>query len=339
MVVLSDKPVAENLPLINTCRPTASIFTGIPVIDLLDLSSSKTLLVEACQEFGFFKVINHGVSKELMIKLEAEATKFFNLPLYEKEKAASPNPLGYGNKRIGRNGDMGWIEYLLFSTNTQLISPTSLSFFHENPENFRCLVNEYISAVREMVCRVLELIVDGLKIRQRDVFSRLLKDAESDSLFRVNHYPPCPELDEALDGEKLVGFGEHTDPQIMSAVRSNNTSGLEISLKDGTWVSVPPDPFSFFVNVGDSLQVMTNGRFRSVKHRVLADKRRSRMSMIYLGGPPLGEKIIPLRSLMEEGEESWYKEFTWGEYRNSAFNSRLSDNRLGLYEKTAQPCQ
>ncbi|CAH2068816.1 unnamed protein product [Thlaspi arvense] len=104
-------------------QPAASIFTGIPVIDLSDLSSSKTLLVEACQEFGFFKVINHGVSKELMIKLEDEATKFFNLPLNEKEKAASPNPLGYGNKRIGRNGDMGWVEYLLFSANTRLISP------------------------------------------------------------------------------------------------------------------------------------------------------------------------------------------------------------------------
>lgn len=78
---------------------------------------------------------------------------------------------------------------------------------------------------------------------------------------------------------------------------------------------------------------MTNGRFKSVKHRVVANSVKSRMSMIYFGGPPLSEKIAPLPSLMEREEASLYKEFTWFEYKKSAFNSRLSDNRLGRFEK------
>ena len=57
--------------------------------------------------------------------------------------------------------------------------------------------------------------------------------------------------------------------------------------------------------------------------------------MIYFGGPPLTEKIVPLPSLMAGGEESLYKEFTWCEYKNSAYKSRLGDNRLGLFEKSA----
>lgn len=77
---------------------------------------------------------------------------------------------------------------------------------------------------------------------------------------------------------------------------------------------------------------MTNGRFRSVRHRVLADSLKPRVSMIYFGGPPLSEKITPLPPLMEEGEESLYKEFTWWEYKKSAYNSRLGDNRLGQFE-------
>lgn len=111
-----------------------------------------------------------------------------------------------------------------------------------------------------MACEILELMADGLKIQPRNVFSKLLMDEESDSVVRLNHYPPCPELERVGSGNgngnrKVIGFGEHTDPQIISVLRSNNTSGLQISLRDGSWVSVPPDQDSFFINVGDSLQV------------------------------------------------------------------------------------
>ncbi|KRH75735.1 hypothetical protein GLYMA_01G105200v4 [Glycine max] len=77
---------------------------------------------------------------------------------------------------------------------------------------------------------------------------------------------------------------------------------------------------------------MTNGRFRSVKHRVLTNGFKSRLSMIYFGGPPLSEKIVPLSSLMK-GKESLYKEFTWFEYKNLTYASRLADNRLGHFER------
>ena len=74
-----------------------------------------------------------------------------------------------------------------------------------------CAVNEYVSAVKRMACEVLELLAEGLKIQQRNVFSRLLLDEQSDSVFRLNHYPPCPQLQDPNDNN-LIGFGEHTDP-------------------------------------------------------------------------------------------------------------------------------
>ena len=113
-------------------------------------------------------------------------------------------------------------------------------------------MEDYIWAMKRMCCEVLELMADGLGIGPRNVLSRLVRDERSDSCFRLNHYPACPET---LSGRNLVGFGEHTDPQIISVLRSNNTSGLQICLKDGTWVSIQPDHTSFFINVGDSLQV------------------------------------------------------------------------------------
>lgn len=73
--------------------------------------------------------------------------------------------------------------------------------------------------------------------------------------------------------------------------------------------------------------------FKSVKHRVLTDTNKSRLSMIYFGAPPLNEKITPLPKMLENGVESLYYEFTWAEYKASAYKSRLADYRLGQFEK------
>ncbi|KAG8637278.1 gibberellin 2-beta-dioxygenase 1 isoform X2 [Manihot esculenta] len=320
MVVLSN-PGIEQLSSLRNCKPT-TLFSGIPIIDP-SKSDSKHLLVKACEDFGFFKVVNHGIPMESISRLESEALSFFSLPLSEKQKAGPPNPFGYGNKIIGPNGDVGWVEYLLFTINQESISQ-------------RSALNDYISGVKKMACEILEMMADGLRIQPRNVFSKLLMDEQSDSVFRLNHYPPCtgPGI-HTLNSNNMIGFGEHTDPQIISVLRSNNTSGLQISLGDSKWISVPPDQNSFFINVGDSLQVMTNGRFKSVRHRVLANSMKSRVSMIYFGGPPLREKIAPLAPLMKGEEESLYKEFTWFEYKTSAYNSRLADNRLLLFQKIA----
>lgn len=201
------------------------------------------------------------------------------------------------------------------------------------------------------------MMAQGLEIENTDVLSKLAMDEESDSMLRLNHYPPCLMLQE--QNGLLTGFGEHTDPQIISVLRSNNTAGLEISLRDGSWVSVLPDKESFFVNVGDSLQVinqsvyyyyflwsmngddgshalfqvLTNGKFRSVRHRVLANGWKSRLSMIYFAGPPPGERLAPLPEVMEEGEQSQYREFTWSEYKSCAYKTLLGDNRLDLFHK------
>ncbi|KAI4357531.1 hypothetical protein L6164_001473 [Bauhinia variegata] len=318
-----------------TCKQTTTKFTGIPEVDL-SKPEAKALIVKACQEFGFFKLVNHGVPLDCMVNLENEAFKFFNQTQSEKAKAGPPDPFGYGSVRIGSKGDLGWIEYILLNINPDIISSQSLLIFRENPELFRCAVEEYISEMKRVCYQVLELMADGLEIEPRDVLSKLPRNEKSDCCFRMNHYPPCPEAI-AAKGRHLIGFGEHTDPHIISVLRSNNTSGLQISLRDGTWVSVPTDHTSFFIIAGDSLQVLTNGRFKSVKHRVLAGTSKSRVSMIYFAGPPLSEKIAPLPCLMRKEEENLYKEFTWSEYKKAAYKSRLADNRLCLFEKSSTP--
>lgn len=135
MVVLS-KPTTEQYSYIRNCK-TSTFSTGtIPVVDL-SKPEAKTLIVKACEEFGFFKVINHGVPMEAISKLESEAIDFFSLPPNQKEKAGPANPFGYGNKKIGQNGDVGWVEYLLLTNNQDYNSMRLSSVFGLTPDKFR----------------------------------------------------------------------------------------------------------------------------------------------------------------------------------------------------------
>lgn len=136
MVVLSQPAALNQFYVVKACKPSTTLFTGIPVVDLSD-PEAKTLIVKACKEFGFFKVVNHGVPLELMSNLENEALRFFRKSQSEKDRAGPPDPFGYGSKRIGSNGDVGWVEYILLNTNPDVISPKSLSIFRENPQNLR----------------------------------------------------------------------------------------------------------------------------------------------------------------------------------------------------------
>ncbi|KAJ1425237.1 Non-heme dioxygenase N-terminal domain [Sesbania bispinosa] len=168
MVVLS-KSTTEQYSYIRNCKQI-TFSTGIPLVDL-SKPDAKALIVKACEEFGFFKVINHGVPMETISLLESE-TKLFLYATQSKEKAGPPNPFG-------------------------------------------CLVSDYMSAVKRMACEILDLMAEGLKIQQKNVFSKLVIDKESDSVFRLNHYPPCPELVPPDQnsffinvGDSLQGFGK-----------------------------------------------------------------------------------------------------------------------------------
>ncbi|XP_068660301.1 gibberellin 2-beta-dioxygenase 2-like [Aristolochia californica] len=304
---------------------------SLPVIDLARKRTQVAeLMVKACEDYGFFKVINHGVPQEVITRMEAEGQNFFSRPASAKQRAGPANPMGYGCRNIGFNGDTGEVEYLLLHTNPISIAQRSKAI-SRHPSQFCSVVTEYIEAVRELACEMLELLAEGMRIPDKKVLSRLIRDDESDSVFRMNHYPCCKER----DASHRVGFGEHSDPQILTLLRSNGVGGLQISLEDGVWVPVPPDPNSFCVNVGDALQAISNGRFVSVRHRAMANSFKSRMSMIYFGAPSLHAQISPLPELVSPQNPSLYRPFTWTEYKKAAYSLRLSDSRLDLFRTAA----
>ncbi|KAK7291730.1 hypothetical protein RIF29_07105 [Crotalaria pallida] len=318
----------------NPIRSERILATDLPIVDLkAEKCVVRKLIMKACEEYGFFKVINHGIPHETISKMEESAFGFFGKPVTQK-KQASP---AYGCKNIGFNGDMGEVEYLLLNATTPSIAQISKTISNDS-SNFSSRVSAYTEAVRELACEILELMAEGLGVPDTSVFSRLIKDVDSDSVLRLNHYPPILLNNKDRDRSpsynySKVGFGEHSDPQILTILRSNDVGGLQISPEHGVWIPVAPDPSAFCVNVGDVLEVMTNGRFVSVRHRAMTNSLKARMSMVYFGAPPLHACIVAPPVMVTPQRPSLFIPFTWADYKKATYSLRLGDSRMNLFRR------
>lgn len=130
------------------------------------------------------------------------------------------------------------------------------------------IVRAYTEAVKELACEILVLMAEGLGVPNTSIFTTFITQLDNDSILRFNHYPPKNSKDRDNSHSYNVAFGEHSDPQILTILRSNAVPGLQISLQHGVWNPVVPDPSAFCVNVGDLLQVYLFQKY-SIQYRIL----------------------------------------------------------------------
>ncbi|KAK1354372.1 Gibberellin 2-beta-dioxygenase 2 [Heracleum sosnowskyi] len=331
------------------CKKETCRASKVPTINLsMDRSVVSQQILRACEEYGFFKLINHGVSNAIVSMIEEESFDFFAKPASEKQQAGPPNPFGYGCKTIGLQGDTGDLEYLLLEGNPSSVSQKSKPISNDL-QIISGVVSEYVQALRGLTCDILDLVAEGLCLGDKSVLSRLIKDVESDAVFRVNHYPPFDQTPKVLnpahkfqtedadtsannDESSRVGFGEHSDPQILTILRSNDVGGFQFFSQEGFWIPIPPNPAELCVIVGDTFQALTNDRFKSARHRVLANSsNKPRLSMMYFGAPSLNARICPLPEMVSSHNPTLYKPFTWCELKKAAYSLRLAGQRLDLF--------
>ena len=104
-------------------------------------------------------------------------------------------------------------------------------------------------------------------------------------LFRAFHYPPGD-----VDS---WGVGEHTDYGLITLLAQDHHGGLQVR-SDGVWLDVPADPYAFVVNLGDMLDRMTHGRYRSDPHRVRNLSGQDRVSFPLFLDPSWDARVTPL---------------------------------------------
>jgi isopenicillin N synthase-like dioxygenase len=311
----------------------------IPVIDIDPLVTGSGAVHAvaaqircACREWGFFYILGHGVDDALQQRLEDLSRCFFAKDLETKMQIHMERGgkawRGYfpvGSELTSGKPDLK--EGIYFGEELGANHPSveagvpmhGANLFPRNIPLFRETVLEYMAVMTQLGHLLMSGIALSLGLEASYFFERYT--ANPLILFRIFNYPP---ESPSHVGEKTWGVGEHTDYGILTILKQDHCGGLQVKSKS-RWIDAPPIPGSFVCNIGDMLDRVTGGFYRSTPHRVRNLSTQSRLSFPFFFDPNFDAEVkrieIPeTQMLADDKSDRWDKasvhEFrgTYGDY-------------------------
>ncbi|KAL3718924.1 hypothetical protein ACJRO7_003953 [Eucalyptus globulus] len=296
----------------------------LPVIDFAQLQGSNRSqvlehLADACEEYGFFQLVNHGIPSQVIEGMRSVGRRFFELPYEERCKYMNldmRSPVRCGTS-FNQNKDqiLCWRDFLKLSCHSL---PQHLPSWPSNPSDLREVAANYSLKTKFLYLKLMEAILESLGVKE--IAPKSMEDQENDwmakdlengsQIVMVNCYPACPEPDLTL------GMPPHSDYGMLTLLlQDESVQGLQIH-HGGRWVTVEPIPNSFVVNAGDHLEIFSNGRFKSVLHRVLVNSSSTRISFASLHSLSLDSTVRPLPKLIDEANPRRYKDTDFASFLN-----------------------
>ncbi|KAH0451633.1 hypothetical protein IEQ34_018932 [Dendrobium chrysotoxum] len=267
----------------------AIIKEEIPVIDLSILRNAtpnqRSQLIQeigqACKEWGCFSLINHGVPESLRTSMMEAFTEFFDLSEDERKEYLGKRILDPIRHEMGisttAEGEQYSRDFVRIFVHPALHSPSK-------PLHFRAILEEYARQTREIANDLLTAIGESLG----------LDETNGHQILVGNRYPPSPQANQLA-----LGLSAHSDTPLLSVVmQKGSIHGLEV-MHNGRWVPVQLIPGSFFIHTGDLLEIVSNGMYKSLLHRVMLDDRSTRISVVTAMGPPVENIVAPAPKLVE----------------------------------------
>jgi len=261
----------------------------------------------ACRECGFFYVTGHTVDRGLRQRLDLLSRRFFAQPLEAKMaiRMELGGPAWRGYFPVGQeltSGKPDLKEGLYFGTELSDDHPLvragaplhGRNLFPADMPEFRAVVLAYIDAMTSLGHTLMEAVALSLGLERTYFAERYTTDPLT--LFRIFNYPPD------RSGAAPVprwGVGVHTDYGLLTILRQDDAGGLEVK-SQARWIPAPPIPDSFICNIGDMLDRMTGGLYRSTPHRVRNVARRDRLSFPFFFDPNVAARIQPI--VLPDGE-------------------------------------
>ncbi|PIA49778.1 hypothetical protein AQUCO_01300483v1 [Aquilegia coerulea] len=306
----------------------------IPVVDLKNIDSEDKEVREKCMEelkkasmeWGVMHLVNHGIPEDLLTRLREVGKAFFDQPVEEKEKfandVASGKMAGYGSKLAnGASGQLEWEDYFFHLAFPE--DKRDMSTWPKTPTEYTEVTAEYATQLRSLVTKVLSLLSLGLGLEEERLEKEVGGMEDLLLQLKINYYPKCPQPELAL------GVEAHTDVSALTFITHNMVPGLQVYI-DEKWVTAKCVPNSIIVHIGDTLEILSNGKYKSILHRGLVNKEKVRISWAVFCEPPK-EKIVlkPLPELVTESEPALFPPRTFAQHlQHKLFRKTDQDQAL-----------
>lgn len=279
---------------------------NLPILKLSDYENDKDAFLKNLRNFvsdlGFFYLVDHGIEEELNKNLFKHSKRFFALPKDVKELISmkkSPQFRGYTSEGFEYTaGERDYREQIDISTERQALkwdlnSPLWQRLEGPNlwPEQVPELKSSFTlwhEQVQNACLKLLRAFAEALKL-PNDAFDKLYGE-HSYQHCKIIHYP------KRFEGN-TQGVGPHKDGGLITFVLQEEQSGLEAFI-NGKWVGIEPLEGSVVVNIGEFLELATNGYLKATVHRVNLSAKE-RFSIAYFLGVQL-DKDIPIFKLAPE---------------------------------------
>ncbi|XP_028760760.1 codeine O-demethylase [Neltuma alba] len=307
----------------------------IPIIDislLLSPSSQQQQLElhnlrSALTTWGCFQAINHGMTSGFLGKVRELSKKFFELPKEEKQKyeREEGDHEGYGSDIIFTEDQrLDWTDRVYLKVHPE--HQRKFKLWPKQPHEFRDMLIDYTEKLKRLYEVILKAMAMSLNL-QEDSF--LKQCGDSNMFARFNYYPPCtrPEL--------VLGLKPHSDGSAITLLlQDENVEGLQI-FKDNNWLKVPIIPEALVVNVGDQMEIMSNGIFESPMHRAVINSEKERHTLAMFCAPDTEAEIEPVKELVDESRPKLYKSIK--NYVKTYFQY-YQQNKRAIDAAKIQPC-
>lgn len=292
----------------------------IPVIDFSALISGEECelrkLDKACQDWGFFQIINHGIQEEVLQKVNKGAADFFGLPLEEKNKyeIGSDDVQGYGQIHVvSEDQTLDWGDALILHMFPSKLR--KLKFWPTTPLGFKEAIEVYsaeVSKIAEQLIGSISLLLGMNKDRLLSLHEEVIE------MLRINYYPSCSRPDQVL------GVSPHSDSSTITILlQDEDVTGLQIR-HNGSWLPVKPIPNALVVNLGDALEIWSNGRYESIEHRAITNEHKARISLATFVYPHASAEIEPLESQLDGQQcKKLYKKMSHGEFLKNKMMQKM----------------
>ncbi|KAM3284786.1 protein SRG1-like [Capsicum chacoense] len=298
---------------------------NIPIINMESLLLADEFefkkLDSACKEWGFFQLINHGVSDSVIDKVKKDTQDFFNLPLEDKKKLkqVDGDMDGYGQAFVvSEDQKLDWADMFFLATNPPYLRKQRI--FSQLPQPFRETVELYAAELKILALKIIDFLAKTLNMDEEYIREMFGEGRQS---MRMNYYPPCPQPD------KVIGLTSHSDAAALTILlQINQMEGLQIN-KDGVWISIRPLPDAFIINIGDILEIVTNGAYRSIEHRAMVNSKKERLSIATFYSTTFDKQIGPAPSIISAKNPAKFRSIGAVDYVRGYF-SRKYDKKSYL---------